>query len=156
MIAITSLIVKKKTKLWENVLMFDQVSRKLINNWRLWHAFHLYAFLVNTLVKSINKTKTISFVSKYTSICPTRFYMQILLPISNLLFFSDMLIKLFSNTDQIGGQKHPIFILQIKAFWVIFSNNAYLDPELVIHFWGKRLSKLRGNHSATRRTVYWN
>lgn len=104
----------------------------------------------------INNTKTISFVSKYTSICPTRFYMQILLPISNLLFFSDMLIKLFSNTDQIGGQKHPIFILQIKAFWVIFSNNAYLDPELVIHFWGKRLSKLRGNHSATRRTVYWN
>lgn len=75
---------------------------------------------------------------------------------SILLFFSDMLIKLFSNTDQIGGQKHPIFILQIKAFWVLFSNNAYLDPELVIHFWGKRLSKLRGNHSATRRTVYWN
>lgn len=85
----------------------------------------------------INNTKTISFVSKYTSICPTRFYMHYLSSSpykSILLFFSDMLIKLFSNTDQIGGQKHPIFILQIKAFCVLFSNNAYLDPELVIHF----------------------
>lgn len=37
-------------------------------NWRLWHAFHLYAFLVNSSVKSINKTIKLflSFVSIYT------------------------------------------------------------------------------------------
>lgn len=57
---------EKKTKLWENVLMFDQVSIESIKNWRLWHAFHLYAFLVNSSVKSINKTKTISPLYPYT------------------------------------------------------------------------------------------
>lgn len=37
----------------------------------------------------INNTKTISFVSKYTSICPTRLYMQVLLP-TNLSCFSSV------------------------------------------------------------------
>lgn len=65
---ISSIVKKKKTKLWENVLRFDQVSKELIKNWRLWHAFHLYAFLVNSSVKSINKTIKLflSFVSIYT------------------------------------------------------------------------------------------
>lgn len=108
------------------------------------------------IYKQDYKTISLLCIHIYMSIWSTRFYMQVPFPKSILLFFSDMLIKLFSNTDQIGGKKHPIFILQRKAFCVLFSNNLYLDPELVIHFWGKRLSKLRGNHSATRRTVYWN
>lgn len=90
-IAITSLIVKKKTKLWENVLMFDQVSRKLINKTEDYMAcISSLCFLSKQCSEIyINNTKTISFVSKYTSICPTRLYMQVLLP-TNLSCFSSV------------------------------------------------------------------
>lgn len=91
-IAITSLIVKKKTKLWENVLM--QCLTKCPESWLITEDYMACISSLCFLSKQcseiyINNTKTISFVSKYTSICPTRFYMQVLLP-TNLSCFSSV------------------------------------------------------------------
>lgn len=79
---------KKKTKLWENVLRFDQVSKELkLKTMACISSLCFLSKQFSEIYKQDYKTISLLCIHIYMSIWSTRFYMQVPFPI-NLSCFS--------------------------------------------------------------------